>query len=774
MIKKILFLLTTLFLFTNIFSVVVVEQSCSFTIDSYERIDKSFNTFKISNFQDIEKVEKIEVKIEDACNSENKILTKITSFENGEIKIKNINPFTRTGIYNLQLKFILKDKIISDTKFNRSFVYFSKDYSPISPLIENKKFIKNTNEEFKIYFQNDKNYFLNIEKNSIQYKLNSENWKNLNINENDKFTLNLDQGLNYIEYRTYNFYSKKYSNINKKIVYVGNYDLFSKNLNVANSVNLNINPNQKDRVLYVNGNTKENSLLYINGIKTISDKNGNFGAFILLNDDLNNIEILNKNFISIKNISNINFQNKNKNYYFYDLNIPKISKTKNIKLNGKVKKNKKFFIYVNGEKNEIIPISNSFSTNINLNLKKNFVSLVLDNYVVENKIIYYDNESPKIKILSNSKQTLRNNNFLKFEISDDVGLNLQTLKVNNFEKENIKYNEMENNYYVENINSGNYEISIEDLVGNKITKSQNIELVENGNLIGKAIFENGFEENSNIILKYDKNNNIYFSMSNDFIFDKIYIDDYLFSNYKIQKSQNNFRVFLNGINFIKNNGTIKFEIYNNQKQVQEEKIFNYIFNKKPILEIDFFEISEISNKNSIHLKGKIIDENFIKSSLKINGKSEEILFYGNGFEAFLNIDDLIRTSGIGIQITGIDKLGNKINEFYSGINNRDLHLISNNLYSNTEEYNLSDYSYNLLKNNNDDVRTNFENKLLGFYSNDFYNIVYDELKFFLPQIQGISNGRSNFRTSSKLNIKNDLILNIDFLKTTNLFYKFFK
>ena len=616
------------FMIIMIFSLVNAESFFKSYDENSTRIITGLNTFKLSDLTNNPKFLRYEIEIYNKHNPENKINYNMENFE-----IKQINPFLEPGVYVINVKAYTRNNEYVEKFFE--YIYDNTDLMP--PLIP-------INLEDSLQ-KSGSSYILRGKAvpDSIIYVEYLGQIKTDKVDDKGNFELQLT-GLNsdliYLK-----FYLKKdnrVSEIVERTLLLGNYEpkylTDVSEIKLDNLVSLNdntINGITTKQNFYVQGtiNTfeiKSGSVVFVNGQKTITDGNGKFGAFILLNEGENEIVVQAAN---IKKRYEISYENLK--FQFTSLNYDKIVGNSNVNINGEVNLDVPFLVLVNGNYfNKIIPKNNNFDFTVsNLNEGKNFIQLIGKDNERKDLIIYYDVEKSVIKLLSSDKISKADK--LVFKITDDVSPNLNSIKLT-LDGEIVSSDKLDikDNLYSFDISDitedgiYTYVLTGEDFVGRLFEDSGTISISSKNALIEDIYFDGTLIGNKLFIKSGDVQLNLI--PSTDIAFKSIFLDGEEQVDYEILRSG---KVRLN-LDIQKDQGFIDFKFIN-KDYVEFTQSFEYFSDmEEPILKLDYVDNSASIDK--VKVTGEIEDSNFNWNTLRLNDQNSCIK-YGRYFECLIDI-----------------------------------------------------------------------------------------------------------------------------------------
>ena len=443
-------------------------------------------------------------------------------------------------------------------------------------------------------------------------------------------------------------------------------DLEDNYLNYDTNRNSNDDYTTKKKEFIVYGQTKKNSFIYVNGIKTISDNLGNFASFVFLNEGLNEIDVT-TNF-SKKSINVTYLSSNNK---ILSLDYDKIVKTA-FSLQAEFLESSNYHIYINGENKR-----SAFSNKINnFNIPQNdlqngvnYLTIILENSQVFEDIFLVDKEKPTIEVFDEDKFT--NGERFYFKLSDDISIKKENIvfKIDNINKKienlfgDIYYTE------IENLNEGSrqYVIQIEDLVDKTSSKNGNI-FIDNDFLKIKKIEidSDGIQANKDLFLKNGERE-LKIIFSNDVLIDKIFIDNFHITDYEIlDKNQIKLEK-----NFENENGVIVFEYCEYDTNPCYSETFNYYKIDEPEIKLDYVNKNFFLEEDSVKIYGEVESDYLIRDN-----SNKDLTLYSNIFEMIVYSDEKQ-----GIKFCNIlNKCTNTI------LNSQEKIDLSNSKYDNLQNY----------------------------------------------------------------------------------------
>ena len=684
MFRKLSILILVIFLF----SINSVFAECFF--DTYsndcERFSTAFNEFNL-DFDPQDLVKNYSVFMYNKNNPSNRLI-----LEKDGDSFRNVNPFTQPGVYVMEIRTKSSSNVVNTTR--EEFIFDNSIPSPpqlplnlksdtnsiilrgqadpnTEVVIESKATVEpNSQGSFETSISLNSGYNL-IKLNTRKDNLESE--KIIRIIEND--------ATSEIEPNPYTSGSVTFfdlENLNDRTYTESDtYITSSRNFVIAGSLS---GPNSN----YVE--------LYVNGEKTRTDQNGDFYHVVLLNEDLNEIKV---QIGDLEEVVKVNYLNPK--FKFNKIDYDKIVSSSQVSFDVEVNYQLPFNVFLNGElTNSISPSSDQISFNVN-NLKEGKNYLYFEGYDGELffDLIYYDSQEPMIEEVSFSE--IANSNELVFEVTDDIGLDINTvlfsLDGQDLDDKNF---EIKGNFYIFDITGFadgdyNYEFSIQDHIGNTASKTGQLNIDSQNTLIERLRVNDGLLVGDKIFV--DSGSQTLTLIPSRYIaFDKIFMDGEEQVNYEI-KANGNVEISLE---LNKQKGEIKFSFVNNQMEYFTQEFEYYTDEEKPTIYLDYISFSQTYDKEPIFISGRIEDSYFDWDTLKFNGQNYMTRF-SNMFEAYAvpnnnGFDNLL--------ISGRDVLGNPIeNDIYGSL-----------LYNDIEKVDISfeDYSRDTVRGTyvNQDTRVN--------------------------------------------------------------------
>lgn len=424
-----------------------------------------------------------------------------------------------------------------------------------------------------------------------------------------------------------------------------------------------INPQgvTSQRNFYVYGETQneeDGSLIYVNGQRVQIIEN-TFGAFIELNVGKNIIEIRSKSG-EVKDSFEVNYDNSK--FFFEEISLVKVFEN-SFTISGKTSTKDSFLVYVNG--NYIADISpqadNTFSfTGTSPQRSKVVVEFFGKDNSYESFILYKDLEKPKVS--SYHFNNLLINSSLLFSISDDVGLNYSSIKLNLGDDIQLNPSYSFGNFFVFETNSlasGTYQYTLEgsDLYGRKVEGDVSNTIIIDQNISNfKIQTENGNKVFGDTLFLKSNSFSLKLNTLDALAFKHILVDGKDLISYNI-KNKN--LIEINSIEVSQLEGTLEFEYIDKQNNLHK-KTYNYIVDSQPvILQIDSLvhNVRGVSSQpeSYVRISGSINHPLFDWSSFYINGNSVPFFTSNNYFEAYVDVMDFdISFSGLSITGNGFE------------------------------------------------------------------------------------------------------------------------
>lgn len=707
MIKNKIFLTFVLLLFG--FSL-VNAQDCYFKSfnEDCQRITSPYNTFTLTGLNSLGNYEKYDAEIYNTKNPSNKL-----KFTQDNFNLMQISPFLEPAAYTIKIKAYDKSSNI----VAKEFEYIFDNLEPMPPIVDLK--LNNVNH---ISGKAEPNtiLFADISGSLLQTTVSADGTFNLQL-------IGLDSGYNYVK-----FYIEKNNGMKSQIV--ERVFLSGNTIIEDNTVNFNLisldNLEQLNEKTYAGYTTKRNfyvrgrissniagAPVYVNGIKTLTDENGEFTSFILLNEGNNQIIAKSKNVESTPyNIKYVNMK-----YQILDFNAEKIVSEDSAQIQGKSNFAYPFHVFLNGQYLLFVePDTQDFDFTLNsLKPGKNYLEIRGINNQKISEIIYYDTHQPQAQLLSAIK--LANPQKLIFEISDDIGINLESLTLTidsniiNAEKLNVN-----GNFYIYDISdlvdgSYDYILSGKDLSGKDFAINGQFGIDKKNTLIKDMILEGDILGNK-IFLKSGQVELI-LTPSRNIAFKSIFLDGIEQTNYEILRD-NSIKLKLNIEN---QQGTLDFKFINNE-YVEFTQNYTYFSDERsPQIELEY--VSKPYSADYVKISGEIKDDYFDWSSLKLNSQNS-FTKYGNNFEAVVS---LTRDGKDNVMISGYDHSRNSFSQNYGSLIYKDTtqsvtYLDINSIFNRS-------LSGNLNNNNEADGVLNFIGSYDGF---DFSKVYLGADSFNLP------------------------------------------
>lgn len=649
----------------------VFATGCTF--DTYNlscpRFSSTFNTFDLV-FTPQDKFDSFDARLYNKNNPTNEILIEL----NGPARqIKNINPFTESGVYVLEVKAYNKGKV----SFISNYEYIFDNLQPAPPVVPlNLK--SNSNEVLVTGKTQEKNIRVIAEvsgKTSLEVNSNQNSFA-LNLN-------NLNSGINYVKFYTISENGLKSFSVERVVVsnvaIENNYEQVSGIAIADLSVNERtyFEPSLNEyyttkKNFYVTGTAigSNGAEIYVNGQRAIFDGN-KYGVFVLLNLGRNEIVVQS----GLHNVTTyVNYVNAE--FKFLQFDYDKIF-SNDFQIKGNTNLNMPFDIYLNGKyietnSNYINEGNGIYSFDLDIaeaNLKpgKNYIYLVGYNNEYFEDIIYKDTENPVIA--SMSFENIANNKELVFKITDDIAVedNNVTLHIGPYTYTSSS-NLMRGDFYTFDLSevldgTYNYDLSATDVAGKRSTYTGTVNIKDSNTLIEKFSSNNNMYVVGNNLFVKNGAQELRITPSKFIAFKKIYLDGVDQINYEMLSDGT---VILN-LDFNKSIGKLSFSFINKEHSEFHQEYNYYSDSEKPQVKLDYISNPYTSLNNYTKITGKITDSHFNWSSLKLNNQNN-ILRFGDYFEAIV-----IPTSEFtNLQVTGNDYSGNSLNAAYNSILTKDI------------------------------------------------------------------------------------------------------
>lgn len=411
------------------------------------------------------------------------------------------------------------------------------------------------------------------------------------------------------------------------------------------------------QLFYITGSA-QGDIVYVNGQKIIV-QNGEFGAFVELNEGENNIEVVGQ---STKTYDVIYEEQITQ---FEELDIDKLISSNSATISGTLSTNEPLLLYVDGSFYDEISPNNQGEFEFVLNSiteEKTYVQIKSYDGLSYETYIYRDQENPTISF--NSFTTLSSQEFVSFVFEDDMGIEEESIELTQGDKI-FHYSDFirHGDYYLFPVNllqSGQFDVSLEDRVGNTATTSQSITIDNTRPYpLNLSVSGSKFKSLGNHLL-FSKlgEQQLRFVMEEPFAFEHIYINGEDQTNYEIF-SDNSMELTFE----LKNtSGTITL-IYINDKDEKFEREYSYEVISPQMLQVESLSNLHLKQPgNTISLTGFFKNSKFIdKNSLKINGVKP--LWFGKNLEVHSIKEDDVTIRGYDVlsrSISPSSKISNQI------------------------------------------------------------------------------------------------------------------
>ncbi len=698
MLKRLLFLFIIL---TSLISL-GYSSTCSFDLDSNDckKFTEPFNNFNLE-FSQATEINNFEVSIFNKENPSNIIQTQVLNNQ-----IRNIVPFTESGVYTLRVEFYNNAQIKSEKEFD--FVFDNS--KPFPPLV-NLNLTSNTNSYLLEGSGDIGSKILGIREDLTEFQT------DVDSNGNYQLSLSLNEGLNYFRFYTVNSNGIKSEPLERIINFDNSLTTNSDatTFEIENLLQNNFRTyieNEKyitsKRNFLISGKAPESErgkTIYVNGNPAFVDNSLNFGAFILLNEGINEISVETDSEQTTFEVIYLSPRFK-----FEQINVSKVISS-DLEISGKTNLDLSFNLYINGEfKEEIIPSNTQFDySTSDLKVGKNYIYLQGLNSESYSQIVYKDNLNPTIELLTPERIAYLNN--LVFKITDDTGIDSKNLEIKIGEKIFTSDNlNISSDFYtldVSTVENGihDYSITVTDRAGNSKSLSGVISIDNDNTLIERFNLREGYFIGNSLFIKKGENQ-IILSPSRYIAFEKIYLDGVEQNNYEIKENSN---VYLN-LDFENKEGELELFFVNSDLDSSSFLVKYYTDEEKPKVELDYIQDSYAKENGIIKVSGEIIDSHFDYSSLNFNSQSN-FLRFGNYFEAY------VKENGGNLEISGRDFSFNEIeNGIFGGLIEKDIR--TTDLEISNENSNSNSLS-GALKNNNANIK-NFVYEYDGFNTQNSY------------------------------------------------------
>ena len=628
-----------------------VNAGCSYTdrSDSCEVFTSPFNSFNL-NFIETSDVESFDVSIYDSLNTKNLIKLDVNTNTN---VVKNLNPFTKPGVYVLDV--IVTNKAGKKSSFTKEYLF--DNVKPNLPVIP-------------INMDSDKNSISVLgsslfAKEIILADKFGTTIKKFPVLADGTFRLNLNlvNGVNFFKFASVGknglvsefvervIISKSNSVINFKPV------VSAVVLDDNNILNKIVSGVTLKRNIYVSGNVgASNSRVYISGNPVVSDEVGNFGGFVNLNQGENIIVV--KAGDKTKNLV-VNYVSDE--FRFTNFNVPKFTSVNSVNVGIGAVYDINFDVYLNGEFVSTQKTSSGvLSLEIsNLRYGQNYVYLSGPSGKFVEKLIYFDNVNPEIEVVSPQLSSFMKN-FI-FEVTDEYGFDISktVFKLNGVDVSNDNLKVLGNYfvYDVEGLAVGDYSYSVlvYDLAGNFKEVFGSFKIAEDSVSIDGVVAIDGAVLGTRIFFNELGIQNLNLIPSKNIAFENIYLDSEDQTNYKINKDNS---VDLE-ISLTEKSGEFEFIFIDSSRQKISQK-FSYVVIDEPKIELDFISRPILDESETFVVSGRIMSSYFDWNSFKVNSNYGKR--FGNYFENYVTFE-----SSSKLVISGMDLMGNPLSYTFSGV-----------------------------------------------------------------------------------------------------------
>jgi hypothetical protein len=624
---------------------------CSYTSrdSSCEVFTSPFNLFNL-NFVDASDVESFDVSIYDSYNTKN--LIKLDVDFDSKV-VKNLNPFTKPGVYVLDV--VVTNKVGKKSSFTKEYLFDNvKPNLPVIPV--------NLDSETTTVSVLGSALFA---KEIIVADKFGTTIKKFPVLADGTFRLNLNlvNGVNFFKFASVGsnglvsdfveriIVSKSNSGINFKpvvsSVVLDNNDILN---GIVSGVTLKRN-------IYVSGNIgASNSRVYISGNPVVSDEIGNFGGFVNLNQGDNTIVVLAGGKSKSFDVTYVSDE-----FSFTNFDVPKFTDASSVDIVVGAVYDLDFDVYLNGE---FVSTQKTSSGTLNLKISnlrygQNYIYLSgpLGKFV--EKLVYFDNVKSDIVVVS-PQISSKMENFI-FEVSDEYGFDISktVFKLNGVDVSN---NDLEvlGNYFVydvSNISFGDYSYSVlvYDLAGNFNEVFGSFKVAEDSVSIDDVVAVNGAVLGTRIFFNELGSQSLKLYPSKNIAFENIYLDGEDQTFYKINKDNS---VDLE-IRLSENSGEFEFVFIDNTNTKFTQK-FSYVVIDKPKVELDFISRPILSEDETFIVSGRVKSSYFDWNSFKLN--SDYGKRFGNYFENYVTFE-----SSPKLIISGMDLMGNPLSYTFAGV-----------------------------------------------------------------------------------------------------------
>ena len=715
-------------------------QECQ--IDSYGSeciiFDSPYNIFNL-DISDEDDLDSFNARIFNKYNINNEIQVSIE-----ENSIENLDPFTEPGVYILEVVAYNRRKTPTVKEFE--FIF---DNSNPKPLVIEPNLRTDTNEIIIIGYGNPLHTV-------VAQRKNGDILREMRPQENGTFSLTLNN-INSNNRALVYFHSENANGIKsdtiERIIYfeeespsneqnVGSITISDLSL-VTPSNTVKVSENSyisKKRNFYVEGTltgtTQKGVPVYINGNKVLSASDNTFAGFVLLNKGENILEIKTK---EVSTYVNVTYLDMDFRFTSNPLEDVKVVSQNTLTINGSTNVDLPVIVYVNGEGSSLVVQDGTYSTQIiGLKSGKNYVYIEGYNGEYISDYIYYDTQEPQIEVVSETS-FLNNSYDLVFKITDDTGVDLETMDVI-IDGVEVSTNKIQrvSNYYMVNLRSyADGEHSYKVVARDRVLKSSSISGTFSINpdltSIGRIDFDERLSRRiGNHLFLQEGMNRLKLHFSENVAFKSVKLDGREVIDYSINSDDS---VDLR-LNISEPSGELVLVYINSKGDVFTRNFKYYSSLGESILKLNYVDKSGYGQGSFARVSGQIIGSSFNYSSLRVGGSNNYVL-YGDYFEAIFlpgsSSDSLVR----GYDISG-NKVEIELPVFYDDSSNsikldRHSKLISGRMDGSNDYTNSLVYSYEASDSN-----------LFIINDNGFKLSPVDRLGLRAPLLKGIESSRNSF------------------------------
>lgn len=396
------------------------------------------------------------------------------------------------------------------------------------------------------------------------------------------------------------------------------------------------------QLFFITG-TAQGDILYVNGQKIVV-QDGSFGAFVELNEGENTLEIIGESTKTYRVVYEEQITQ------FEELDMDKLISSNSATISGTLTTNEPLLIYIDGSFYEQISPNNRGEFEFTLNSitqQKTYVQIKSYDGLSYETYIYKDQENPTISF--NSFTTLSSEEFVSFVFQDDMGVEEESIELTQG-NQTFHYSDFmrHGDYYlfpVKKLQSGQFDVSLQDRVGNSATTTQSITIDDSTPYpLNMSVTGSKFKAFGNHLL-FSKlgEQQLRFVMNEPFAFEHIYINDVDQTNYEIF-SDNSMEL---DFELRDTSGTISFTYINDENE-KFEREYSYEVVSPQTLQIESLSNLHLKQSgNTISLTGFFENSKFIdKNSLKINGVKP--LWFGKNLEVHSIKEDDITIRGYDV------------------------------------------------------------------------------------------------------------------------------